>query len=176
MEVGGRALERVEGTKDADLLANAHLSYAYLAGTCGKLREAVVHFDQALEICVRATTTRSFMGFLYRSAISCHSAHVLHMLGRVVDAPKLDAYGLHNAREANRLFSVGHALAGGAGWLTDLRREADAALAHGAELITLAEENRFAEWLPWGHFIHGRALVELGQVSKGLEEMRIGIA
>src|SRR5262249_30364656 len=49
-------------------------------------------------------------------------------------------------------------------------------LAHGAELITLAEENRFAEWLPWGHFIHGRALVELGQVSKGLEEMRIGIA
>ena len=60
--------------------------------------------------------------------------------------------------------------------MTDLRREAEAPLAHGAELITLAEENRFAEWLPWGHFIHGRALVELGQVSKGLDEMRIGIA
>jgi len=176
IEVAGRALELVEGTKDADLLANAHLSYAYLAGTCGKLREAVVHFDQALEICVRATTTRSFMGFLYRSAISCHSAHALHLLGRVREAAKLAADGLQYAREANHLWSLGHALAGGAGWLTDLRREADAALAHGAELITLAEENRFAEWLPWGHFIHGRALVELGQVSKGLVEMRIGIA
>jgi hypothetical protein len=57
---------------------------------------------------------------------------------------------LQYAREANHLFSLGHALASGAGWLTDLRREAEAPLAHGAELITLAEENRFAEWLPWG--------------------------
>jgi predicted ATPase len=57
-----------------------------------------------------------------------------------------------------------------------LRREPDAALAHGAELITLAEENHFAEWLPWGHFIHGRALFELGQPAEGLAEMEIGIS
>ena len=176
IEVAGRALELVEDTKNADLLTNAHLSYAYLAGTCGRLSQAIAHFDQALEICVRATTTSSFMGFLYPSAIRCQSAHVLHLLGRVTEAAKLAADGLQHAREANHLFSLCHALAGGAGWLTDLRREADAALAHGAELITLAEENRFAEWLPWGHFIHGRALVELGQVSEGLVEMTIGIA
>jgi class 3 adenylate cyclase/tetratricopeptide (TPR) repeat protein len=176
IEVAGRALELLEGTKDADLLANAHLSYAYLAVTCGRLREAVAHFDQALENCARATTTSSFMGFLYQSAIRCMLALALHLLGRVSEAAKLAADGLQHAREANHLFSLGLALAGGVGWLTDLRREADAALAHGAELITLAEENRFAEWLPWGHFIHGRAMVELGEVSKGLAEMRVGIA
>ena len=94
MEVAGRALELVEGTKNADLLANALLSYAYLAGTCGRLSEAIAHFDKAREICVRATTTSSFMGFLYPSAIRCQSAHVLHLLGRVREAAKLAADGL----------------------------------------------------------------------------------
>jgi predicted ATPase len=116
------------------------------------------------------------MGFLYSSAIRCHSAHVLHLLGRVREAAKLGADGLRHAREANHLFSLCHALAVVGGWLTDLRRDTDAALASGTELIALAEENRFAEWLPWGHFIHGRALFELGQPAEGLAEMEIGIA
>jgi len=176
IEVAGRALELVEGTKDADLLANAHLSYGLLAGTCGRLREAVAHVDQALDHCTRARTTTSFMGILYASVIRCHWAHALHLLGRVREAAKLVADGLQHAREANHLWSLGHALAGGAGWLTDLRREADAALARGAELITLAEENGFAEWLAWGHFIHGRALFDLGHFAEGLAEMEIGIA
>src|SRR5262249_11111266 len=155
----------------------AHLSYAYLAGTCGRLRQGVVHFDQALEICARGTTTTdSFMGFIYHSAIRCHSAHVLHLLGRVREAAKLAADGLQHAREANHLFSLCHALAVVGGWLTDLRCDADAALASGAELIALAEENRFAEWLPWGHFIHGQALFQLGQPAEGLAEMEIGIS
>ena len=173
--MAGRALELLEGAKDADLLANAHLSYAYLAHSCGRLREAVAHFDQALGNCARATTTTSFMGFLYPSAIRCQSASPVHLLGRVGEAAKLAADGLQHAREANHLFSLGHALATG-WWLDDLRREADAALAHGTELIVLAAENGFAEWLPWGHFIHGRALSELGQAAKGLAEIEIGIA
>jgi tetratricopeptide (TPR) repeat protein len=176
IEVAGRALELVEGTNDANLLANAHLSYAYLASTCGRLREAVAHFDQALENCVRATTTTSFMGFLYPSVIKCMWPTAVHLLGRVGEAAKLAADGLRHAREANHLFSLGQALVCAGGWLTDLRREPDAALAHGAELITLAEENHFAEWLPWGQFMHGRALFELGQPAEGLAEMEIGIS
>jgi predicted ATPase len=99
-----------------------------------------------------------------------------HLLGSVGEASRLAAEGLRHPREANHLFSLGHALACGGGWLSDLRRDPDAALAHGAELITLAEENRFAEWLPWGQFIHGQALFELGQPAEGLGEMEIGIS
>ena len=133
-----------------------------------------MYFDQALEICDRATTTTdSFMGFLYPSAIRCHSAHVLHLLGRVREAAKRAADGLQYAREANHAFSVCHALAGGAGWLwlTDLRREADAALALGAELVTLAEENSFAEWLPWGHFIQDRKSTRLNSSHEFVSRM-----
>jgi tetratricopeptide (TPR) repeat protein len=176
IEVAGRALELLEGTKDADLLANAHWSYACLAHSCGRLREAVEHCDQAMGNCARATTTTSFMGFLYASAIRCQLASPRHLLGRVLEAARVAADGLRQAREANHLWSLGHALVVVGGWLTDLRREPDVVLAAGAEVITLAEENHFAEWLPWGQFIHGRALFELGQVAKGIAEMEIGIA
>ena len=176
MEVAGRALELLEGTKDADLLANAHLSYAYLALSCGRLREAMAHLGQALGNCARATTTTSFFGFLYPSAIRCQSAPLAHLLGRLGEAARLAAGGLRHAREANHLFSLCHALVVVGGWLTDMRRDTHAALASGTELIALAEENRFAEWLPWGQFIHGQALFQLGQVAQGLAEMERGIA
>jgi tetratricopeptide (TPR) repeat protein len=176
IEVAGRAIELIEGTKDDDLFANAHLSYAYLAGSCGRLREAVAHSEKALEHCVRTTITTSFMAFLYASADKCHLSVALHLLGRIEEAAKLAADGLRHAREATHLFSLGHALAVAGGWLTDLRRDTDAGLASSTELIALAEENRFAEWLPWGHFIHGQALFELGQAAKGLAEMESGIS
>jgi len=95
---------------------------------------------------------------------------------RVTQAAQLAADGLRHAHESNHLFSLGHALVVGGWWLDDLRREPDAALAHGTELIALAEENSFAEWLPWGRFIHGWALFQLGKAAEGLEEMELGIA
>jgi len=53
--------------------------------------------------------------------------------------------------------------------------EPEAALAHADELITLSEENAFAEWLPWGRFFRGWALFKMG-ATEGLTEMEAGIA
>jgi class 3 adenylate cyclase/tetratricopeptide (TPR) repeat protein len=174
--VGRRALELAEDTKDVGLIVNARFACGQLAYSCGRLQEALVHFEKAIANCARAGTSTSFLGLLYASGLTCHLSLTVYLLGRVGDAAKFAAEGLRCAREANHLFSLGHALACGGGWLDDLRRDHEAALAHGTELIALAEENRFAEWLPWGQFFHGRALFELGQVAKGLAEMEIGIA
>jgi len=176
IEVGRRALELAEDTKDVGLIANALFPCGQLAYSCGRLQEALVHFEKALANCTRAGTSTSFLGLLYASGLTCHLSLTVHLLGRVGDAARFAAEGIRCAREANHLFSLGHALACGGGWLDDLRREHQAALAHGTELIALAQENRFAEWLPQGQFFHGRALFELGQAAKGLAEMEIGIA
>jgi predicted ATPase len=74
------------------------------------------------------------------------------------------------------LFSLGSALIIGAGELFLERRQPESARVHCEEVIALSEENGFAEWLPWGRFIHGWALFELGQVSEGLLEMEAGLA
>ena len=74
------------------------------------------------------------------------------------------------------MFSLGSALVIGAGELFLERRQPESARVHCEEVIALSEENGFAEWLPWGRFIHGWALFELGQVSQGLLEMEAGLA
>jgi adenylate cyclase len=73
------------------------------------------------------------------------------------------------------LFSLGSALVIGGGELYLERRQPDIARVHCEEVIALSEENGFAEWLPWGRFIHGWALFELGQVSLGLLGMEEGL-
>jgi len=55
-------------------------------------------------------------------------------------------------------------------------REGELARASAEEAIALAQEHGLAEWLPWGHFHHGWALADLGQLAEGIAEMEIGIA
>jgi hypothetical protein len=56
------------------------------------------------------------------------------------------------------------------------RRQVDLARASSEEGIAISEENGFVEWLPWGRFIHGWALAELGRTREGIAEMESGIA
>jgi class 3 adenylate cyclase/tetratricopeptide (TPR) repeat protein len=107
IEVGRRALELAEATKDADLIVNARFICGQLAYCCGRLQEALVHFEKALANCARAKTGTSFVGFLHISGLTCHLSVTLHLLGRVVEAARFAAEGLRLAREANHLFSLG---------------------------------------------------------------------
>jgi hypothetical protein len=174
LEVARRTLELMEGATDAGSLVDAHLTYGQVAYSCGMLRDAVSHFEIAVVNCARAERIASLAGFFYESAIRCHWATAEYLLGHVGEAAKLAADGLRRARESNHLFSLGHALAVGGGWLPGYPGP-EAALALAEELITLSEENGFAEWLPWGRFYRGRALFEMGAIE-GLTEMEAGIA
>jgi tetratricopeptide (TPR) repeat protein len=174
LEVARRTLELIEGTTDAGLLVDAHLIYGQVAYSCGMLRDAASHFETAMVNCARAERIASVAGFFFESSIRCHLATAEYLLGRVGEAAKLAADGLRHARDSIHLFSLGHALAVGGGWLPGYP-EPEALLALAEEVITLSEENGFAEWLPWGRFYSGRALFELGAIE-GLTEMEAGIA
>jgi len=176
LEVARQTLDSPEATKDAGLLLDAQFSCGCLAHSCGRFGEAVSYLEEAISNCARADRSTSLWGFLYESGISGHLAASMQMLGRVSDAAKLAAEGLRQARESNHLFSLGHALLVAGAWLLGYRREHETALTLAGEVIALSEENGFAEWLPWGHFIRGWALFELGQAIEGLTEMEAGIA
>jgi len=109
---------------------------------------------------------------VFRPELGC----ILQTLGRVTEAAKAAGEGLRSTRDSRHLFSLGSALVIGAGELFLERRQPESARVHCEEVIALSEENGFAEWLPWGRFIHGWALFELGQVSEGLLEMEAGLA
>ena len=99
----------------------------------------------------------------------------LQLLGRAGEAVKIAEHGMRYTRESKRLFTLGFALFFIRGFLGQYRREPEFVRAHCEELITLSEECGFATWLAWGHFFHGWAVSELGQLE-GVSEMEMGTA
>jgi predicted ATPase len=83
--------------------------------------------------------------------------------------------GLKLARELSHPFSIGFALS----WVaTDHLNagEPQRVLDEAEALIALANEHGFPRWLGSGTFMHGWALVGLGQVEEGLARMRAVVA
>jgi class 3 adenylate cyclase/predicted ATPase len=176
LELSRRCVELAEATQDAGLLADTRLMVGSLAGACGKLREAVSNFKDAMRHSDRTRGTFLLSSVLCQSAIACESAQALQLLGRVGEAVTVAEDGLRYARESKHLFSLGLSLTVAGEMLHCYRLEPEIVRAHAEEAIALSEENGFAQWLPYGRFHHGWALAELGQLEQGVTEMAAGVA
>jgi tetratricopeptide (TPR) repeat protein len=99
----------------------------------------------------------------------------LHLLGRVTEALMVSEEAQKYARESKHLFSLGLALTMGC-LLYRLRRDPGVVSMRAEELIGLAEEGGFGEWLRIGRFYHGWSLAQLGQPDRGITEMEVAIA
>jgi class 3 adenylate cyclase len=176
LELAVQCLTRGNTVRDNSLLTDLHYNAGMGAWRCGKIPEAARFMEQALRQARMAKSSISpNWGMLHESVIPVQYALDLLYLGRVCEAAKAAEEGLWYARESKHLLSLGAALViGGAQFALD-RTQPNIALTHCEEAISLSEENGFAEWLPWGRFIHGWALFELGRVTDGLLEMGEGL-
>jgi tetratricopeptide (TPR) repeat protein len=175
LELASRCLTLGNAVRDNALLADLHYHAGMAAWRCGGFLESVSYFEDAL---AQARTTNCSISpqwdLLYQSVIPPNCADDLQMLGRLSEAAKLAEDGLRHARRSRHLLSLAGALAIGGYFALD-RKQPNICLARCEEIIALSEENGFAEWLPWGRFMHGWALFELGQVAQGLMEMEAGL-
>jgi class 3 adenylate cyclase/predicted ATPase len=176
LEVAGRCLELAKSVGDTALLADAEWQFGLLSESCGNLLDSLAYQESATHRAAQLDHSISMLGFLFSSAFPVHLATSLILLGQVGDAIRMAEEALRNARESGHLFSLGHALNMAGGWLGRYRREPELARVLAEETIALSEEHGMAEWLPWGHFHHGWALAELGQLEEGIAEMEAGIA
>jgi class 3 adenylate cyclase len=176
LELAMRCLAIGGSVQDEGLLVDLRYNAGLLACFCGSFKEAASYVEDALRQ-ARGSHCRMSpqWGELYASGLPGISAFVLQSLGRVNASAKAAEEGLEYARKSRHLLSLGMALAR-ACMLSFDRRQPDIARALCEELIPLSKENGFAEWLPWGQFIHGWALFQLGRAAEGLLEMEAGLA
>ena len=183
LELVRRCIAMASGVQDSGFLADLVSNAGMLAWSCGNLREAASHFREAaphFEVALReAHKTGSGIspqtGILYGSQIPSRIALNLQQLGRVGEAALAAQESLRCARQARHLHSLAFALVIAGGLVAQQRRQTDLARAYSEEGIAVSEENGFAEWLPWGRFIHGWALSEQGRAAEGFAEMEAGI-
>jgi class 3 adenylate cyclase len=176
LELAKRCLVRRDAFQDQGLLVDTLYNAGTLATGCGKLREAVSLLEQALAHARSRNRISQQWGLYDVGVIASSLAQALQLLGHADEAVKLAQEGLHCTRESRHMFSLGGVLTVGGGQLSLERRQPDIAGVHCEEAISLCEENGFAEWVPWGRFIRGWALFELGQAGQGLAEMDAGLA
>jgi predicted ATPase len=171
-----RGLEVAESARDPSLVAESRAILGGLAFSCGRLREAVSHFE-ALAAYVEQTNPKFMIGpFPAHIANRLLRSLPMQMLGRVSEAAKLVEEGLRRARESKHLFSLSFALTAAEGRFRLLRREPKIAMIQAEEGIALCQENGFTTWLYHGRLYHGWALAELGQADLGTAEMEESIA
>jgi tetratricopeptide (TPR) repeat protein len=110
LELATRCLGLAEETLDPESLAVAAQNAAFLAHSCGNLRQAVSHSQDALHYNDRAHVDVLQIGLLFNTAVALVLALDLHLLGRVSEALTVAEQGLRYARESKHGFSICFAL------------------------------------------------------------------
>jgi class 3 adenylate cyclase/predicted ATPase len=174
LELAIRCLRVAEETHEPQTLAVSAHHVALLAHSCGNLRQAVSHSQDALCYARGAHVDVLQIGLLFNTAVPLVLSRDLHLLGQVGEALRVAEQRLRYARESKHRFSLGYALS-----VPDVRyyrRQPEIVLAQANESIVLSEENGFTVWLAWARFSRGWAFAELGQLAQGVVEMEAAIA
>jgi hypothetical protein len=178
-ELAKRNLDRAETTQDARLLVEAHYCAGMLAYSCGDLRQALAHLDDAKRHASGARLddkVSPLVGILHKGRFASFRALPLQLLGWPDEALKSAEQGLRTARDSRHLFSLSGVLIAQGSIFRHYRREPEIALAEAEEGIALSQQNGFSVWLNCGQFAHGWALAELGQPIQGIAEMEAAVA
>jgi class 3 adenylate cyclase/predicted ATPase len=178
-DLAKRNLDLAETTQDPRLLVDAHHNAGMLAFSCGNLRQALSHLDDAQRHASGARLddkVSTFGGSLYKSTFACVRALPLQLLGWPDEALKSAEQGLRLARDSKHLLTLASVLTATGSMFRCYRREPETALVQAEEGIALSEENGFSHWLNPGLFAHGWALAELAQPAQGIAKMEAAIS
>jgi adenylate cyclase len=179
LEVAKRCLKLRDLAPDPGLLADVYWMAAVLSENCGRLREAVAHYESAVEAACDAARAKLPLsptwGILHTIMSASESCATLQLLGRVDQAAKTADEALSRARSSQHVFTLCHTLTIAGLWLSSVRHEPEKMSAYGEEVIALSEENGFLEWPSYGAFHRGWALAELGELEKGVTAMEKGV-
>jgi class 3 adenylate cyclase/predicted ATPase len=161
-DLGKQLLSLAERAREPALLLEAHHELWANMSMLGELISARTHLDQGFVL--YDSEKHRHHAFLYGGhdpGVCCryHAAHVLWLLGYPDQALRKSQESLALARELSHASSTATALSF-AVWLDQHRGESDVMRAHVDETITIATEQGFSRWLPYGNFLQGWFLVE----------------
>ena len=172
-EMAEQALLLAERRDEPRLLLTAQTNLGVNAFLLGRFTAAQDHLEKGMALAaVQPRGKSSSQDF----GVTCcsYSALTLFSLGYPEQALERSREALQLARDLEQPFSLAFALYIGS-FLHKYRREPEAMLAYAEEGVALCREQNFALWLGGATAQRGWALVELGHIEEGANEIRQGM-
>jgi len=178
-ELAQEALSLAQQTDDPLLVMLGHWYLGFITFGLGEYATARAHLERVTAFYDPEEHHSAFL--LLRgsdpgmSALAYH-ASCLWSLGYPDQAAKESREALALARRLDHPFSSADVICFGGCVLNQLRRDAPALKEDAEELMRLSQGLSFSSWLGAGTGYWGEALVQLGQVEEGIEQMRQSVA
>ena len=172
-EMAEQALLLAERRDEPRLLLTARTNLGVTAFLLGRFTAAQDHLEQGMALAAaqpRGGSSSQDFG------VTCcsYSAVTLFSLGYPERALERSRAAVQLARNLEQPFTLAFALYIGC-YLHKYRREPEAMLACAEEGVALCREQNFALWLGGARVQRGWALVELGHLEAGVDEIRRGM-
>jgi predicted ATPase len=177
-ELAEQLLALAQRGQEPALLLEAHYASGVPLVWLGEFVQAREHLEQGIAL-YNPQQHRS-LAFLYilDPGVGCltYAAWALWSLGYPDQALQRIHAALTLAQELSHPHSLAYALAFGAAWIHQFRREGQAVQERAEAAMALAREQGFPYWLAYGTTLRGWALAEQGQREEGIAQMRQGLA
>ncbi|HXG20739.1 MAG TPA: adenylate/guanylate cyclase domain-containing protein [Methylomirabilota bacterium] len=176
-ELGEQLLTAAQRAQDSTLLMGAHQALGVTLFHLGELVSARAHLEQG--VALYNLQQHGSLAFLFGQdpGVACCSfaALTLWLLGYPEQAGEKLSRALVLAQELSHPFSQAftHFFAA---WLAQFRREEREVYEQVEMLLTLSHEQGFLQWLAMGPLLQGWALVNRGQRTEGIAQIRQGLA
>ena len=172
-EMCRRHIELAEKSSDEEILAFAHRAIVIATLFAGDLNEMIRLSHQWAK---RFENTPQH-GYPFNLAVTlpAHKSVAVHLLGRGSEAFELCRNAMERSQALRDPFTLGMT-ASSVAWVTQMRRDLEAARDVADVLWTTGEEHGFSEWREWGRWGRGWVIAELGDTEHGLAEMEAALA
>ncbi|HSR35376.1 MAG TPA: hypothetical protein VLY63_32805, partial [Anaerolineae bacterium] len=178
-ELAEEALSVAERAKDPLLVALGHWFAGLVLFGLGEYTAARTHFAQIISFYDPQQHHRllvSLRGSDPGLSALAYDACCLWCLGYPEQALSRSREALALAHELGHPFSLADVLCYAGCLFASMRRDAQMLKENAEELVQLSKTKDFASWLSAGTYYRAQALVMLGQVQEGIEQMREGLA
>jgi len=177
-ELAEEELRLAQRAKDPLPLTFSHWHLGFISFSLGEFTTAHTHLEQAISFYEPQAHHHPFVALRGKDAglgALAYHACCLWCLGYPEQAMERSQKALALARELNHPFSLADVLCYAGCLFHEMRRDADALKDNAEELIRLSDE-KVHGWRDVSTGFRGEALVLLGQVQEGIEQIQEGLA
>ena len=177
-DAAGEFLKEAERNNDTAALSVAHRIMGTTYATKGEFAAALPHLEQAraLDDPQHGAPLQYQYGQDVGAAALCYLSWALWHLGSVDQASQVAANAVKRAEELSHPHTQAFTICHARGMIDIFRRSSEDMRSCARSVVSLCQENGLSHWMACGRILEGWATVNEGEIDRGIELLRAGVA